>query len=214
MPMLELFPSRSSAATERSAISSAELDLALTAQCVVAWAGEGGEERRLCWWRSDLLSEFGGIDLFQRLLPATWEWAVLQAAREMARRVDESLRRQHHTPDHILSLFSLGFDQDERIEERLQELKSSGRSPAQVLPGLSVLNPSAPGQPLRETVWEPEAFRRWVARHGEVSFTLTPIGRRLTGAPPKPLGQQVQALVAGLAPLGDAYPLPHFERSK
>ena len=41
-----------------------EIDLVLTAQLAVAWAGEGGEEPRLAWWRSDLASEYGGEDLF------------------------------------------------------------------------------------------------------------------------------------------------------
>ena len=65
----------------------AEVDLLLTAQIAVAWAGEGqvGEEPRLGWWRSDLTSEFGGRDLFERLLPRTHRWAVLQAVREAAR---------------------------------------------------------------------------------------------------------------------------------
>lgn len=61
-----------------------DLDTLLIAQLAVAWAGEGGEEPRLGWWRSDLVSEFGGHDLFQRLLPHTWEWAALQGAREAA----------------------------------------------------------------------------------------------------------------------------------
>jgi hypothetical protein len=65
-----------------------ELDFALTAQLVVAWAGESGEEQRLGWWRTDLASEFGGEDLFRRLLPNSWPWATLQAVREAARRRD------------------------------------------------------------------------------------------------------------------------------
>lgn len=73
----------------------AELDHALTAQIIIAWAGEKGEDPRLGWWRCDLVSEFGGEDLFKRLLPNTWDWAVLQGAREaiaapvLADRVDE-----------------------------------------------------------------------------------------------------------------------------
>ena len=43
-----------------------EIDSLLTAQIVVAWAGEGGEEKRMGWWRSDLISEFGGEDLIFR----------------------------------------------------------------------------------------------------------------------------------------------------
>ena len=71
-----------------------DIDGLLTVQIAVAWAGEGGEEPRLGWWKSDLASEFGGHDLFKRLLPHTWEWAVLQAVREAARRRDAELRRQ------------------------------------------------------------------------------------------------------------------------
>jgi hypothetical protein len=56
-----------------------DLDTVLTAQLIVAWAGEEGEEPRLGWWRSDLVGDYGGKDLFRRLLPATWMWAVVQA---------------------------------------------------------------------------------------------------------------------------------------
>lgn len=103
-----------------------DLDRLLAAQLAVAWAGESGEERRLGWWRTDLVSEFGGHDLFKRLLPHTWAWAALQGAREAARRRDAELRAKANDPDQILSLFSLGFELDERVEERLNELKRSG----------------------------------------------------------------------------------------
>lgn len=112
MSMFEAETSPTRAA--RVPIPMSEIDRALTAQFVVAWAGESGEEKRLGWWRSDLVSEFGGKDLFRRLLPSTWAWAVLQGAREAARRKDAELRRQDHDPDRILSLFSLGFELDER----------------------------------------------------------------------------------------------------
>ena len=61
----------------------AVLDQLLTAQLIVAWAGERGDPQRLGWWRSDLSSEFGGEDLFRRLLPHTWPWATLKAPREV-----------------------------------------------------------------------------------------------------------------------------------
>ena len=72
--------------------TAAELDALLTAQIAVAWAGEGGDEPRLGWWRTDLVDEYGGEDLFARLLPHTARWAVLQAVREAARRTDARLR--------------------------------------------------------------------------------------------------------------------------
>src|SRR3954453_6721021 len=114
---------------QRQPIALSDINHLLTAQILVAWAGEGGEDRRLGWWRSDLISEFGGEDLFKRLLPHTWQWATLQGAREAARRRDAELRAQDHDPDRILSLFSLGFDLDERVEERLLDLKRAGGTP-------------------------------------------------------------------------------------
>jgi len=99
-----------------------EVDFLLTAQVGVAWAGEGGEEPRLGWWRSDLASEFGGEDLFRRLLPSTWRWATLQGARAAAMRRDHEIRAHDHDPDRLLTLFNLGFEIDERVEERLQHL--------------------------------------------------------------------------------------------
>lgn len=47
-------------------IPNSELDRILTAQFADAWAGENGEQPRLGWSRFDLVSEFGGLDLFRR----------------------------------------------------------------------------------------------------------------------------------------------------
>jgi hypothetical protein len=190
--------------TPRSPIPMSEIDRALTAQLVVAWAGETGEEKRLGWWRSDLVSEFGGLDLFRRLLPATAEWAVLQGAREAARRKDAEQRRKDHDPDRILSLFSFGFELDERIDERLQDLKRSGRAPQEALPGLTGTI---------ELVWSRDRFLDWVRGHGETETTPSPIGRRVKGNPPTNLDQFVRRLVGALAPLAPSYPLPHFRRA-
>ncbi len=191
-------------AAPRAVTDLADLDLALTAQLRVAWAGEAGEERRLGWWRSDLVSEFGGEDLFRRLLPNTWPWAVLQGAREAARRRDAELRRQSDDPGRVVTLFSLGFDLDERLDERLQALKAASAPPHEALPGLSDVSGTA--------AWRPAAFLAWAESHGPAPFTASPLGRRLPGAPPTALPALVSALVAALAPLSDAYPLPHFRR--
>lgn len=179
------------------------IDLALTAQIVVAWAGESGEDKRLGWWRSDLVSEFGGEDLFRRLLPSTWRWAVLQGAREAARRRDAELRGKHHDPDRILSLFNFGFKVDERIEEHLLDLKRSGRDPSEALPGLAIIGEG----------WNRSRFIDWATGHGEAETSATPIGRRLKGEAPGGLDQQVRRIVAGLAPVPASYPLPHFQRT-
>lgn len=185
-------------------IASSALDHALSAQIIVAWAGETGEERRLAWWKSDLISEFGGKDLFARLLPNTFDWAVLQGAREAARRHDATLRARDHEPDRLLSLYALGFELDERIDERLQELKRSGLPAPTALPQLV------------ETIgedWSRQGFERWVAAHGKAEFTAVPSGRRIKGSPPPALERLIDGLVAALSPLADEYPLPHFVRS-
>jgi hypothetical protein len=189
--------------SERPPLPMSDIDAALTSQLVVAWAGETGEERRLGWWRSDLVSEYGGEDLFRRLLPSTWRWAVLQSARETARRKDAEFRRQDHDPDRIVSLFSLGFEVDERVEERFQDLKRSGRAPDDALPGLAVVSEG----------WHRDRFWDWVIGHGEADAAASPVGRRLKGAPPTALDQLVRKLVAGLAPEAETYPLPHFRRA-
>lgn len=180
-----------------------DIDGALTAQLVVAWAGETGDDNRLAWWRSDLASEFGGEDLFRRLLPQTWRWAVLQGAREGARRKDAELRRQDHDHDRIVSLFSLGFELDEVIDERLQDLKRSGRAPDEALPNVAIVTAG----------WHRDRFWDWVAGNGQVDLTQSVVGRRLRGTPPTDVGQMVRALVAGLAPAAGTYPLPHFRRA-
>lgn len=186
----------------RAPLPPSALDLPLTAQLVVAWAGEGGEEPRLGWWRCDLVSEFGGEDLFRRLLPATWPWATLQGAREAARRRDAELRRQAGDPDRLITLYRFGFEVDERIEERLQEHKRAGRAPREALPGLALL----------DDAFSRPRFLDWLQGHGDAAYTPTPTGRRLD-APPLGLDALVRTLVAALAPLADAWPLP-YARSK
>lgn len=154
-----------------------ELDSALTAQLLVGWAGEAGEEKRLGWWRCDLVSEFGGEDLFRRLLPATWAWATLQGAREAARKKDAELRRQDHNPDRLLSLFSLGYEVDARIEERLLELKRAGAPPTAALPGLAEL---------LDPVWSKQRFVDWVEAHGPIEPASPPRGASSKASRPPP----------------------------
>lgn len=189
--------------------STAEIDALLTAQLAVAWAGEGdvGDTPRLGWWRSDLASEFGGQDLFERLLPRTHRWAVLQAVREAARRRDAELRAKVHNPDGVVSLFRLGFEIDERADERLLEFKRDGVAPEDALPALREVLVDAED-------WDRGAFLKWITAHGEARTEEVPLGRRLVGDRPASLREQVARLVAALAPLGKDYPLPHFRGAK
>ncbi len=188
----------------RTQIPLSVLDYLLTAQLAIAWAGEGGEEPRLGWWRTDLQSEFGGEDLFRRLLPKTWEWAVFQSLREAARRQDTERRGEAHDADELLSLFSLGFDIDERINDRLADLKRGGPSPTIALPRL---------QEVVSHPWNQDHFLEWLDGHGQVDFTTVPAGRRLKGKPPESLELTASNLLAAFKPLADSYPLPHYRRS-
>lgn len=204
MSLLELDPSAAGSGPE-APIASSDLDQALIAQIVVAWAGEGGEEPRLGWWQTDLVSEYGGEDLLKRLLPRTWHWAVLQAVRQAARRKDEELRAKASDPDQLVTLYRFGFELDEQIEERLQFHKRSGIPPVEALPGLAAVL----GTSLQQS-WDRDAFQGWVEAHGPVQTEAVPTGRLLKGSMPAGLDRRVAQLVAALAPLADAYPLPHF----
>jgi hypothetical protein len=181
------------------------LDAILIAQFTVGWAGESGEEKRLGWWRTDLVSEFGGEDLFRRLLPRTWEWAVFEAAREAAARLDAELRSQSHDADELITLFSFGFAIDERISDRLHLLKRNGSTPVAALPGLAEV---VTGN------WNRAGFEDWVKGHGKVATETLPSGRRLRGEIPESLELTVKHLIAGLSPLADEYPMPHYRRSR
>jgi len=213
--LLELDPSAEGSGPEASltspgqaaAVANSDLDLALTAQIVVAWAGEGGEDPRLGWWQTDLVSEFGGEDLLKRLLPRTWPWAMLQAVREAARRKDEELRAKASASDQLVTLYRFGFELDEQIEERLQAHKRSGRPPAEALPDLEILLGSTLHRPWDQARID---FLQWLESHGPVQADAVPTGRQLKGAVPAGLDRRVAQLVAALAPLADRYPLPHF----
>ncbi len=189
-----------------------DLDWLLTAQIAVAWAGEKGEKRRLGWWDCDLTSELGGEDLFQSLLPATWAWATLQAARAGATRRDAAMRALGPDPDAVLTLFFQGFFIDELAEERLRDLKGSGQSPLVALPGLGEVIPKRWDQ----EPWDRERFGGWLAAFNAPETEPTPLGRRIKVPVKEPvpegLDRRVRQLLGALNPLADNYPLPHYRR--
>jgi hypothetical protein len=185
------------------AIATSVLDQILTAQIVVAWAGESGEDPRLRWWTTDFCSEYGGEDLFRQILPQSWMWATIQSAREAARRADARLRSDVHDEDVVLSLFNLGFVLNERLEERFQTLKRQGQPPVDVLPGL---------KGMIDVPWTVDSFKDWVSGHGKVTFETLPTGRRIRGNVPDSYDLMVEKFVAGLLPFSDSYPMPHYRR--
>lgn len=197
------FDRQDAASAHSELLDHVTVDRILSAQLIVAWAGERGDPPRLGWWRSDLSSEFGGEDLFRRLLPHTWPWATLQATREVARRHDAQLRHQARDPDQLITLFALGWAIDEQVDERLAEHKRLAHPPTEALPGLATIIQSE---------WSASTFAAWVNEHDAVSTTAAPAGRRLVGDPPSDPIERVSRLIAALQPVGDAYPLPHYAR--
>jgi hypothetical protein len=178
------------------------LDRILTLQLAIAWAGEGKTDPpRLGWWRTALCDQFGGEDLFQRLTPRTWRWAVLEAARAAARKVDAEARAQAADADQLVSLFRLGFELDEQLDDRLAELKGSGVEPTSALPELGELT----------TSWNVASFTRWLESLGPTEATPSSIGRRLKGEPPDDKVALAQRLVAAMHPIAERYPAPHFK---
>ena len=177
------------------------LDHILKLQIAVAWAGEANTDPpRLGWWRTAMSDEFGGQDLLRRLTPKTWQWATLECCRAAAKRVDDAARSTSHDADHLVSLYRLGFELDERLDERLLELKQRGVPPTEVFPELAELFSD----------WSKSRVESFFANYGEASFTTTATGRRLRGEMPTDHATVAARLAAALLPIADKYPLPHY----
>jgi len=178
------------------------LDQILVLQLLVAWAGEGKTDPpRLGWWRTSLVDEFGGEDLFARLMPRTWRWAVLEAARIAARTVDAAARSHAADGDQLLSLFHFGFSIDEQLDDRLAERKRSTEDPAEALPDLA----------LTRKPWDPARFAGWLTSLAPVTTAPSSVGRRLKSEPPADPVAMARMLAAAMAPVTDRYPAPHFK---
>ena len=188
-------------------VSQRDIDSLLSAQLIVAWAGEKGDaedpaSQRLGWWQTNLVGEGAEYDL-KELLPNTWRWAMLQAVRHAAKIHDASVRAKDHDPDRLLTLYSLGFEIDEKVDERLAQFKQNSKAIEEVLPDVASLINGG---------WSLDRFTAWVAKHGKESTTTVPAGRRLKGKPPEQFQTLLGKLIAGLAPLADTYPMPHFKQ--
>jgi hypothetical protein len=180
------------------------LDQILTLQLLLAWAGEGKTDPpRLGWWRTALSDEFGGEDLFKRLTPRTWRWAVLEAARAAARKTDAEARAQAADRDHLRSLYHFGFELDEQLDDRLAELKRSGREPVEALPDLAPVG----------AAWDPDGLRARLATLGAPELAPSSVGRRLKGELPADPVAAARLLAAAHAPFEPGYPAPHFKVS-
>lgn len=152
------------------------------------------------WWRTGMCDEYGGEDLLKRLTPKTWQWAALESVRAAAKKVDDRARNQSEDPDNLITLYRLGFEIDERLDERLLELKQSGVPLNESLPELAALCEE----------WSDERLKVLLGGLGEASYTATATGRRLKGAAPKDHVSVARQLAAALLPLGSDYALPYF----
>jgi hypothetical protein len=178
------------------------LDEVLALQLLVAWAGEAkSDPPRLGWWQTSLVDEFGGEDLFRRLTPRTWRWAVLEAARIAARGVDADARSHAADGDRLRTLFHFGFEVDEQLDDRLAELKRAVPDPIEVLPMLADT-----GRP-----WEANRFLSRLAALTAVPVAASSVGRRIKTALPDDLALAARMLAAAMAPITERYPAPHFK---
>jgi hypothetical protein len=185
-------------------LTETQLDTILALQLTVAWAGEGRcEPKRLGWWETDLVDEAGGGDFFARLLPQTHAWASFEAVREAARRVDLGARSKMASADKLRTPFFLGFETDERVDDRLAALKRGGKAPSAVLP-----------MPIAQlggaTVFSRDQLVA-ALRVDDAGFTLVPGGRQMKGACPDAPDVAVRRLASALLDASERYPLPFYK---
>ena len=148
------------------------------------------------------MDDAGGGDLVARLAPRTHVWASLELVREAARRVDARARSKHGDPDKLRTLFFLGFETDEKVADRLAELKRQGRAPEEVLPLPFKLG----------STFDKEQVVQVLSKAGKSAFDkVPPAGRQLKGAVPGSADEMVQKLAAALVPVVSEYPLPFFK---
>lgn len=184
------------------AVAESTLDEILAVQIAVAWAGERGEPQRLAWWNSDLVDRDAGGYLFQKLMPRTGAWAALASVREVARRADGAGRQKLGEPDLVRTLYALGFELDERLDERLRDLKRRN-APIETLPWPVSLERYA------------LADLRAAFRHGATGappFDVVAGGRQLKAAPDAPAlaVKHLAAVLFASDPMPSEYPLAFF----
>jgi len=180
------------------------LDSILALQIVVAWAGEGAcDPKRLDWWRTDLIDEYGGGDLFRRLLPKTHSWASLETVRQAAIALDRRKRSEMARPDHVCTLFFWGFSVDEQLAERLAFHKRNREQPRDILPiPVDIYQPFSQAE-----------FKIAIEiSNQKVEFKLVPSGREVLGEMLIALDERAKKLASALLPLpqDESYPMPFY----
>lgn len=174
------------------------LDRILALQVAVAWAGE---TERLGWWHTDLIDQGGGGYFLAELLPKTYQWAGVEAARQCAILADRQKRLAMAQPDGMRTLFFLGFTVDEQLSDRLKEHKQEKKSPEALL-RLEVRLDA----PFSNKIFEDMVC----LSNEEVSFTVMPSGRQINSPMPNGFDLCAQKLAAALLPLTNDYPMPFY----
>lgn len=178
------------------------LDAILAAQFFIAWAGEGlSEPKRLEWWRTDTIDEYGGGDFMLRLAPRTHRWAGLEAAREAARRTDFKARKRMADPDSVRTLFFWGFEVDEQLTERLRDLKMNRQDPEKALSVPMKLGSDFDRDAFQEALKEIS---------DEAEYTVQLSGRELKSSMPQNHQEACRLLLGALRDLPEQYPCPFF----
>ena len=180
-----------------------ELDEILSVQLLLAWAGEtpGGDQPRLGWWKTDVIDDDAGGDLWKRLLPRTYRWAGLDAARRAAYLTDERLRRPAKNADSQRTLFHFGFEIDEVLAERLAHHVLEARTPVEVLPLLRTVGSGFDRARLVKSLGPDNV---------DASFKVVAGGRQLKKVAAETLPARARRLGLALlsAPTSQAYPVP------
>ncbi len=181
---------------ELTAIPRKTIDQILAWQFALAWAGESP---RLKWWRTDLVDEDGGGNFMQRLLPRTHRWAALEAVRRAAFLADLKARNATGHPDGLRSLYFWGFEVDEKLGERIRELKLSQAEPEAALSLPIDLRPSArfDRAALESALQQPP-------------YELRSTGRELPGPMPEDLAEACLRLAGAHLPFPQTYPAPFY----
>lgn len=183
-------------ATDR--LTAQQLDLILSIQLTVAWAGEtGGEPPRLGWWQSDLVDVDAAGDLFTRLLPRTQLWAGLECVRAAAMGVDSRQRAQLSSPDAARTLFHLGFSMDEQLRDRIRDHKRRGTPPAEAMGHNFAVKDK----------FDRTVFEAYLQQFPKAKTKVIPGAREVAAAKATPV-EQVALLASAILPLAKEYPLP------
>jgi hypothetical protein len=119
----------------------------------------------------------------------------------VAIQVDKQARLGMAKPDEVRTLFFWGFAVDEKLAERFNFHKRSGKEPVEVLDFPLELD-----EDFVKVDFE-DALR--IPNHN-VSHKVVPGGREIAEAMPEALELRAKKLAAGLLPLADDYPMPFY----